>query len=239
MSETRPQHGPDTSSAREPQPNVDAQRALPLICDLVLSWLQNFLETIALYNQIPDITVPYQSYPLPRGFPFPDTRLAHDHNRSPMFLVDLLERCPLLSSAQGNTPEAVEILANDADIVLVQSDMFQWIEEVDRHDQVYRSIRASLVIHGYLRPRWNQEGSGNRMSPLVWELRWGPTTLAALEVDSRIFDLSSHILHSLSAEFVLKTLILSLQTRHAIILTKTMDDSITFFPGRRLDGGSD
>lgn len=140
--------------------------ALPGIRLLIIGWLQSFLDAMDVYQNIPGITAPYDEYPLPQGFPFPRP-IHRARNRSNLPLLETLPLFPLLSQNRRadslNPRTAVEIKASDMDVVLVQSDIFRWVEELDRNDQIYWSIKVYLVIH-------RMKGM---VSPLKWELRWG------------------------------------------------------------------
>ncbi|KAJ4478366.1 hypothetical protein J3R30DRAFT_2893918 [Lentinula aciculospora] len=144
-----------------------------VIQHLVLEWLQELLDTMLFYQHFPDITPPYEGYPMPMGFPFP-SRIRPALNRSLLPLAEYLQHVPLLSHRVDQIAWAAgEVQASDFDVLLLQCEIFQWVEEVNRNDQLYRSVKAYLVMYGFPALRWTQDGNGQWMSPLVWELRWG------------------------------------------------------------------
>ncbi|KAJ3720726.1 hypothetical protein DFJ43DRAFT_1095583 [Lentinula guzmanii] len=155
--------------------------ALPVIRQLVSEWLQGLLVTMSFHQHphFPDRrTSSYDGHPLSEGFPFPNTiQPALGGGRSIRPLVDLLEDLPLLSQREDQRFwVAREILASDFEVVLLQSELFHWVEELDGDNQLYWGVKAYLVMYGYhvLRLRWIEDGEcvEGMMSPVVWELRW-------------------------------------------------------------------
>ncbi|KAJ3745164.1 hypothetical protein DFH05DRAFT_1126592 [Lentinula detonsa] len=217
--------------------------ALPVIRQLVSEWLQGLLVTMSFHHQHPQFpdrrTSSYDGHPLSEGFPFPITIQPALGGRSILPLVDLLEDLPLLSQREDQRFwVAREILASDFEVVLLQSELFHWVEElVDGYNQLYWGVKAYLVMYGYhvLRLRWIEDVEG-MMSPVVWELRWRTTVLGALELDRTMFAESGfqRMMRLLTGQFVLQSLILSVQTRTAIVLVRTSSHGIEFMPGRRL-----
>lgn len=147
--------------------------ALPFMRHLVLEWLQNLLSTMSCYQQLPELAPPYDGYPLPKGFPFPIT-IRPALRRSLLPLVDLLYHLPLLSHREDvNAWAAGQVQASDDDAILLQSELFHWVEEVDGNDQLYWGMKAYLIMYGYPLLRWVRDVNGEWISPLMWELRWG------------------------------------------------------------------
>ncbi|GAW06193.1 hypothetical protein LENED_008096 [Lentinula edodes] len=215
--------------------------ALPFMRHLVLEWLQNLLSTMSCYQQLPELAPPYDGYPLPKGFPFPIT-IRPALRRSLLPLVDLLYHLPLLSHREDvNAWAAGQAQASDVDAILLQSELFHWVEEVDGNDQLYWGMKAYLIMYGYPLLRWVRDVNGEWISPLMWELRWGTTLLGALELNSSMFQESNFqpMMGSLNGEFILQSLILSVQTRTAIVLSKSASAGFEFIRGRKLGPSED
>ncbi|KAJ3873293.1 hypothetical protein F5051DRAFT_419582 [Lentinula edodes] len=215
--------------------------ALPFMRHLVLEWLQNLLSTMSCYQQLPELAPPYDGYPLPKGFPFPIT-IRPALRRSLLPLVDLLYHLPLLSHREDvNAWAAGQVQASDDDAILLQSELFHWVEEVDGNDQLYWGMKAYLIMYGYPLRRWVRDVNGEWISPLMWELRWGTTLLGALELNSSMFQESNFqpMMGSLNGEFILQSLILSVQTRTAIVLSKSASAGFEFIRGRKLGPSED
>ncbi|KAJ3725268.1 hypothetical protein C8R42DRAFT_441020 [Lentinula raphanica] len=212
---------------------------LPILREFVEDWLQNLLDIMLFYQTFNSIASSYDGYPLPKGFPFPATIQPALGVRATLPLNIVLENLPLFSQREERLFWAAkEIRASDCDAVLLQSELFCWIEELDRRDQFYWVFPVFLMMYGYPVLRWTQDTEGRWEPPLVWELRWKTTVLGALELDSTILSAESafrNLVPLLTAEFVLQSLVLSVQTHTTIVLVRNRSRlGVEFIPGRRL-----
>ncbi|KAE9411213.1 hypothetical protein BT96DRAFT_2740 [Gymnopus androsaceus JB14] len=180
-------HRNDASGSQQqqtvPTPTNISNIALPVIRELILGWLQSFLDVMAAYQNlnIPGIMAPYDGYPLPQGFPFPSP-IRRGFNQPNLLLDDVLRLLPLLSHRVDplNARTAAQVRARNFSVVFVQSDIFHWVEELPNRDgQINWRFKAYLVIHGY---------PTQRRSPLRWELRWGTIILGAFELDRSLLE---------------------------------------------------
>ncbi|KAF5372816.1 hypothetical protein D9757_011107 [Collybiopsis confluens] len=213
---------------------------------LAIDWLRNFLAIIVTYQIIPEIIAPHEAYPLPADFhsllhPTSDIRPA-PISELPTACTSYRSPIPVAftfvsrgSRSLGGCASTGRKQLRRLGRLLVQSDIFHWVEEVDEYNQLYWNVKVYLTIHGYPVRRWIRDKDGEWMSPLMWEMTWGSQTLAAFEVDHTIIETgATNILESLDSQFVLQSLILSVETGHSVVLKKT-SLGIDFEPGRRLE----